>query len=159
MSSIHSTVTWTLLRFQSSCTRTLFPYFLNEYPFDENVELYAGQDVFIIGYPFGPVTGTPLPIWKRGSIASEPRIHIGGLNKVFVDTAGRRGMSGSFVVAQHNGLFYPQGKPPFFGVARRLLGIYSGRVSPSEVEAQLGIVWHREEIDKTVEQPVKKHGA
>jgi len=128
------------------------PYYLNEYAFDGDVELYAGQDVFIVGYPFGPITGTPLPIWKRGSIASEPRMHIGGLRKVFVDAATRRGMSGSFVVAQHNGLFHPHGKPSFFGVARRLLGIYSGRVWPSEDEAQLGIVWHREEIDKTVEK-------
>jgi hypothetical protein len=130
----------------------VIPYFLNEYPFDENVDLYASQDVFIVGFPFGPITGTPLPIWKRGSIASEPRMPIDGLNKVFVDTAGRRGMSGSFVIAQHNGLFHPQGKPSFIGVAKRLFGIYSGRVHPSATEAQLGIVWHREEIDKTVQR-------
>ncbi len=83
-------------------------------------------------------------------------MHIGGLNKLFVDTAGRPGMSGSFVVAQHNGLFHPAGKPSFFGVVRRLLGIYSGRVAPSETEAQLGVVWHREEIDKIIDRASKK---
>ena len=30
-----------------------------------------GMDVFVLGYPFGPGK-TGLPIWKRGSIASEP---------------------------------------------------------------------------------------
>lgn len=128
------------------------PYYLNEYEFDENVDLYAGQDVSIIGYPFGPITGTPLPIWKRGSIASEPHKPIGGLNKVFIDSSTRPGMSGSFVIAQHSGFYYPTGKPSFFGLARRLLGIYSGHVGRSEREAQLGIVWHREEIDKTVQK-------
>jgi hypothetical protein len=79
-------------------------------------------------------------------------VPIGGLHKVFVDAATRPGMSGSFVVAQHYGMFNPKGKPSFFGLARRLLGIYSGRVEPSNVEAQVGIVWHREEIEKTVQK-------
>jgi hypothetical protein len=127
------------------------PYFLNEYEFDENVEIYAGQDVSIIGYPFGLITRSPLPIWKRGSIASEPNRPI-GFNKIFVDTATRPGMSGSFVVAQHSGFYSPEQKPSFFGLARRLLGIYSGRVGPSEFEAQLGIVWLKEEIDRVVQR-------
>jgi hypothetical protein len=129
----------------------IVPHYLNEYEFDEDVELYAGQDVSIIGYPFGPITGTPLPIWKKGSIASEPNKPI-GLNKIFVDAATRRGMSGSFVVAQHSGFYYPDQKPSFFGLARRLLGIYSGRVGRSEFEAQLGVVWLREEIDRVVQK-------
>ena len=29
-----------------------------------------GMDVFVLGYPFG--SGNGLPVWKRGSIASEP---------------------------------------------------------------------------------------
>jgi trypsin-like peptidase len=128
------------------------PFHLNEIPFEPDITFRAGQDVFIIGYPLGQITGNPLPIWKRGSIASEPYAPIDGLNKVFVDTASRPGMSGSFVVARHAGNFTPPGKTTVFGTARKLLGIYSGRLAPSSIEAQLGIVWHREEIDRTLRQ-------
>jgi len=33
--------------------------------------IMIGMDVFILGYPFGSKPPA-LPIWKRGSIASEP---------------------------------------------------------------------------------------
>jgi hypothetical protein len=127
------------------------PFFLNEYAFDD-IPLHPGQDVFIIGYPLGLIPGTPLPIWKRGSIASEPLVPIDGLKKVFVDTASRPGMSGSFVIARHSGIFTPPGKTTVFGTARQLLGIYSGRLAPSETKAQLGIVWRKEEITRTVRE-------
>jgi hypothetical protein len=130
-------------------------HYLNEMEFDEALHFYAGQEVFIIGYPFGLITNSPLPIWKRGSIASEPHALIGGYRKTFVDTATRPGMSGSFVIAQHNGLLNPGGEitgASIIGTTRKLLGIYSGRVGPSELEAQLGIVWHRDEIDEIVQK-------
>ena len=48
---------------------------VNLYPMNEitvtGLAVYIGMDVFILGYPFG--AGPPAyPIWKRGSIASEP---------------------------------------------------------------------------------------
>lgn len=130
----------------------VLPFYLNEFPYFEDIPLKAGQDVFIVGYPLGQIAGMPLPIWKRASIASEPYAPIGGLNKLFVDTASRAGMSGSFVIAQYNEAFTPPGRTTIFGGARKLLGIYSGRIAPSAIEAQLGIVWHRQEIDQTVQK-------
>lgn len=128
------------------------PFYLNEQEFDDRIAIYPGQDVFIIGYPLGVITGEPLPIWKRGTIASEPYVFIEGLKKVLVDTATRRGMSGSFVIAEHTGIFAPTPGSltldSWIGSARKILGIYSGRIGPSDLEAQLGIVWHCEVIEE-----------
>lgn len=128
------------------------PFFLNEQEFDDRISIYPGQDVFIIGYPLGVITGDPLPIWKRGTIASEPYVPIGGLKKLLVDTASRKGMSGSFVIAEHTGIFTPtpgqMTDDSWIGSGRKILGIYSGRIGPSDFEAQVGIVWHREIIEE-----------
>lgn len=54
-------------------------------------------DIFILGYPRG-IGPNQLPIWKRGSIATEPDIDVEGLPLIYVDTASSEGMSGSPVV-------------------------------------------------------------
>jgi len=131
------------------------PFFLNEQEFDDRISIYPGQDVFVIGYPLGVITGKPLPIWKRGTIASEPYIPIDGVQKMLIDTASRKGMSGSFVIAQHTGIFLPNGEmsgDSWIGTGRKILGIYSGRLGASDVEAQLGIVWWRHLIDEVIQK-------
>lgn len=60
----------------------------------------AGDDAYVVGYPLGILGGSPLPVWKRASIATEPFIDAGNLPRIFVDTATREGMSGSLVVAR-----------------------------------------------------------
>jgi hypothetical protein len=67
-------------------------------PFNENTPVHVGNDVFILGYPFGITAGGKLPIWKRASIASEPAVDTDGVPKILVDTASRPGMSGSPVI-------------------------------------------------------------
>jgi hypothetical protein len=132
----------------------VIPFFLNEQEFDDRISIYPGQDVFIIGYPLGVITGKPLPIWKRGTIASEPYIPIDGVQKMLIDTASRKGMSGSFVIAEHTGIFSPGGAEmsddSWIGTGRKILGIYSGRLGASDIEAQLGIVWWRHLIDEVI---------
>jgi hypothetical protein len=59
----------------------------------------VGAEVFILGFPMGLALQGVFPVWKRGSIASEPLIAIdGNLPIFFVDAATRHGMSGSPVV-------------------------------------------------------------
>src|SRR5262249_17392379 len=36
---------------------------------DAVLEPFPSQDVFIVGYPLGRITGAPSPVWKRGTIA------------------------------------------------------------------------------------------
>ena len=120
-----------------------------------NLRLFPGMDVFVLGYPRGISGGGRFPLWKRGSIASEPDIHIDDLPKMYIDTATREGMSGSPVFAQESGLWAPEGaKLPeggVFGKANRFLGVYSGRVGDDPFLAQLGIVWKEEAVSDILE--------
>jgi hypothetical protein len=56
-----------------------------------------GMDVFILGYPFGHKP-PGFPVWKRGSIASEPDLTHSDLGYMLVDTASLPGMSGAPVI-------------------------------------------------------------
>ena len=121
----------------------VFP--INNRPFDD-IRIEIAQDVFIVGFPRGISGAGKMPIWKRGSIASEPEIDLDGLPKLLIDSMTREGMSGSPVIAQFIG--YYQANPPntskddWIGTGRKFLGIYSGRLlGQDEFEAHLGIVW------------------
>jgi hypothetical protein len=54
-----------------------------------------GNEVFILGYPLGFTHFVNTPIWKRGSIASEPHIETAETKfRVVIDATTRGGMSG-----------------------------------------------------------------
>ncbi|MES2936449.1 MAG: hypothetical protein V4864_02130 [Pseudomonadota bacterium] len=117
----------------------------------------ASQDVFIIGYPFGQITGAPAPVWKRGTIALDPTFDPDGLPKMFVDTASREGMSGSVVVGrqvlinqQYKRKDGTQSAQVLLARIDTVIGIYSGRHYPDLEKAQLGVVWKRRVIEETV---------
>lgn len=113
----------------------------------------VGGEVFVVGYPLGIAVQKVLPIWKRGSIASEPGVPIDELPLFLIDTATREGMSGSPVYArQHGFLHYENGESAVCtGPATTFLGVYSGRHgADDEFSAQVGRVWHRSAIDKII---------
>jgi hypothetical protein len=116
--------------------------------------LIPGMDVFVLGYPRDISGGGRFPLWKRGSIASEPDIHLDNLPKMYIDTATREGMSGAPVYAQESGVWAPEGKKLpedwVFGKGHRFIGIYSGRVGEDSFLAQLGIVWKEEAITEII---------
>jgi len=112
---------------------------------------YVGMDCFVIGYPKGLKTKGWLPIWKRASIASDPDIK--NLNEpvILIDTATRKGMSGSPVVMRHDGLYSPSGKfdsTSILGSVSNFLGVYSGRTDDDELGVQIGRVWKAGLIDE-----------
>jgi hypothetical protein len=80
---------------------------VNMYPInilksEADLAVRIGMDVFILGYPFGsPPPG--FPVWKRGSIASEPDLTRIGTGYMLVDTASRPGMSGAPVISARAG--------------------------------------------------------
>lgn len=117
--------------------------------------LRAGMDVFTLGYPRGLTGGGKFPIWKRGSIATEPDIDVESLPLVYIDTATREGMSGAPVFASESGTWLPEGKTGkndmVFGVGRRFLGVYSGRIGEDSFLAQLGMVWKERAIIEIIE--------
>ena len=109
-----------------------------------------GSDVFILGYPKGIGQGV-FPIWKKGSIATEPLYGAveSGAPVILVDAATRDGMSGSPV------LYFGSEVAGEYGVATAnsdgpyVVGVYAGRegVTPEENNITLGRVWKVELLD------------
>ena len=128
-------------------------------PFNEETNVLVGKDVFILGYPFGINGDNIFPIWKRGSIASEPIVNIDGLPKLYVDTATRPGMSGSPVIYMEKRQVGIGDAPPgtlgakFSNRLMQIVGVYSGRIgADDELAAQLGIVWKFDIINELTNQ-------
>lgn len=119
------------------------------------LKMSIGMDVFILGYPFGCKLPA-FPVWKRGSLASEPElIGLDGTQYYLVDTASRPGMSGSPVFLRswkHHLL--ETGRPTttqFDDVPiDRFIGVYSGRLSAHPDEAQIGMIWGGSLIEQII---------
>ena len=135
--------------------------FANELESDAVLDLECSDDVFVLGFPFGQIDGAPAPVWKRGTIALDPRFDPEGLPKLLVDTATREGMSGSVVLARQTvlGRDYlkkdgSRSEPILIGFLTVVVGIYSGRHYPDLEKAQLAIVWKRHVIEELVRERV-----
>ncbi len=118
-------------------------------------EVSAGDDAFVVGYPKGIDGGDEFPLWKRASLASEPSANIGGLPKVLVDTATRKGMSGSPVFAVRSGFITLKNGEQKIGRAPTFLGIYSGRLEDDPFGVQIGVVWKASVIDEIIDGLVR----
>jgi hypothetical protein len=127
------------------------------YPINElaNARLLitVGMEVFIIGYPFGS-RPPAIPVWKRGSIASEPDLVRITDGYYLIDTASRPGMSGAPVILRswtnrmtEPGMMALAGDQPF----DRFIGVYSGRLPAELGEAQIGMVWHEAFINEIID--------
>ena len=128
---------------------------INKIRFDE-FELRVSDEVFVLGFPYSITGGGALPIWKRGSIASEPDIDYENLPKFYIDTASRPGMSGSPVIFRRFGINGTEDGvlriSSTIGEIRGFVGIYSGRITgTSQFEAQLGVVWKKEVIEQIID--------
>jgi hypothetical protein len=118
---------------------------INHYISNEVVP-HVTDEVYILGYPFGITDAIELPIWKRGSIATEPSFFYKGLPRMLVDTATRPGMSGSPVILAKRGIINVK-NDWYIGAQHEFIGIYSGRIGTQEESAaQLGIIWRKQVI-------------
>jgi hypothetical protein len=64
------------------------------YPRDLELRNYdivvsPGDSVSIVGFPFGMAQHAGLPIWKTGTVASDPDINFNGRPMFIVDTTSR----------------------------------------------------------------------
>lgn len=112
----------------------------------------VGHQVFIVGYPVGVEHSGVFPIWKGGTIASEPTssLSLAGVETddvIYVDGLTRAGMSGSPVICLQkpgDSYFTDDGVKITVSKAEPLLvGVYAGRdgVTNSEADLALGRVW------------------
>lgn len=124
----------------------------------EDVELRVADEVFITGFPLGLSKQGVIPVWKKGTVASEPNLPMDDNSPTFlVDTASREGMSGSPVFLRSNsGILSHAGGDISFsrGPRTKLVGVYSGRFGVNdEMAAQLGRVWHVAAIEEMLSSP------
>ena len=133
-------------------------YPINKMPGNEDMRIEIGMDVFVLGFPIKFFTGI-FPVWKRATIATEYDLGIEGnsIPRFLVDTASRRGMSGSPVILrQRGGYIQESGNQRILpGTFTRFLGVYSGRYGvDDDNQAQLGIVWQKRLIDEVIDEGV-----
>jgi hypothetical protein len=117
---------------------------------------YPGMDCYVLGYPEGMIGPGRSPIWKRGSIATEPLYDFRQMPGFLIDSATREGMSGSPVIVRHSGLFNPAGSErlapdALFGTVNKFIGIYSGHLGGEDpITVQLGVVWRADVLEDIV---------
>jgi len=108
-----------------------------------DLAVLVGMEVFVVGYPYG-LSAAELPVWKRGSLASEPEVTDATQRYVFIDTASRPGMSGAPVIRRSYGSHVMRSGGTTMGdhVRTKFLGVYSGRLTSEDpLDAQLGMMW------------------
>lgn len=122
--------------------------------------IHPGSDLFAVGYPQGVSTLGVLPVWKRGSLASEIAFPTEGHPKFLVDMAGRGGLSGAPVYRVQRGVVeLPNGAGYGLGQQTEFLGLYSGRsadqlpvAARSGESSDLGYVWRPEIVVETLQR-------
>lgn len=148
---------------------------------DARIAETVAKDVFILGYPFnrdemkgafGDDAPYYIPVWKRGSIATEPALRLGG-RVLLIDSLSRAGMSGApVVIAQDDKLMGAGNAANSKAFERmlagdngaimdvdtkaltdesikrfRFLGVYSGTIGSTRLaEVALGKCWHVETL-------------
>ncbi|MBZ5660452.1 MAG: serine protease [Acidobacteriia bacterium] len=113
------------------------------YPLDlelrnKSIELIPASEVSIVGFPFGNVSSAGLPIWKAGSVASDPDVNYQSSAQFLVDTTSRPGMSGSPVYARRIGSYRDENGNLVIGSADKFLGVYAGDIDSA---SEVGRVW------------------
>lgn len=120
--------------------------------------------VSVFGFPWGQSVGGVLPIYKRGSVASEPDYNQSGLPRFLIDCRTASSMSGSPVLVSHSGIWNPSGEKKIagdsvIGTVTNFIGDYSGRLTAKELgnksdgeTTELGIVWRKDALERIVNE-------
>lgn len=139
---------------------------------EESLRVRPTSSVTLIGYPYGFYDKkNALPIYKTGSVASEPNIDFEGNPLFLIDISAFPGMSGSPAFAIAYGTFeHANGDSMFFGRVEQFLGIYSSmqmlngknylkefthdtRVGiETSLSLELGYVWKAKLIIETINE-------
>jgi len=123
----------------------------------------VGSDVYILGFPRGVGQGT-FPIWKKGSIATEPLYGVSRSPIILVDAATREGMSGSPVLYYGTEIFGEHGPGDLSQVPDSagplVVGVYAGRegVTFEENSMALGRVWKIEVLESIFGEKFRRRG-
>jgi len=120
-----------------------------------NIKIRPTSTITLIGYPYGYYDKKNcLPVWKTGSIASEPEVDFEGKPLFLADISAFPGMSGSPAFAIAYGAYETVEGPTTVGHVQKFLGIYASMPMLTEAkyleevtsESRLGVV-----VDKSLE--------
>lgn len=115
---------------------------------DNDMAIAIGNEVFILGYPLGLSHFANTPIWKRGTISSEPHAETpDSKNRIVVDATTRSGMSGAPVLMRYKTHYITEdGTIKEKKNATRYIGVYASRPAPvrseSIIEEEAGFTSH-----------------
>lgn len=142
-----------------------------------NIKVRPTSTITLVGYPYGYYDKKNwLPVWKTGSIASEPHVDFEGKPLFLVDISAFPGMSGSPAFAIAYGAYETVEGPTTVGHVQKFLGIYasmqmlkggkyleeitseSGQLVAVDESLELGHIWKASLIiEITKEIDVKKY--
>jgi hypothetical protein len=154
----------------------------NELGLVNDINFEVGSDLFIIGFPFGYAAGDFYPIWKRGTVASEPLFKPDGLSMFYIDSFTKPGMSGSPVFAMESRPFFKLKREEaklfeqykqkelsatdlikqldessfsnaYYKKCFQFVGIFSGIIIHGDKDPNIGVVWQKQLIDEIFVNP------
>jgi hypothetical protein len=118
----------------------------------EDIFTHVGMECAIVGYPTSHFGGLMMPVWRRGSIASEPLLPIDGKPMFLLDAATSPGFSGAPVFRRHFGpLPQQQSDGSLKILADRVMttsfvGIYAGRLQHPHYGGEVPFVFYANRI-------------
>lgn len=115
---------------------------------------HAGSECMLLGYPLSNYNGFFPPIWKRGSLASEPLIGVDGRPIFLIDASTTPSMSGSPVIRRV--ITFAADNRDIGAIQEfssySLLGVYAGRLQSANMErVNLGYAWRKAVIDAVLD--------
>lgn len=105
---------------------------------DTPIKVSPAAQISVVGFPYGEASFEGLPIWKSGSVASDPDIDYGNSPQFLIDATGRPGMSGSPVYAIRTSGYQEEDGDIMMAPGRKFLGVYAGDIDQT---SEVGRVW------------------
>lgn len=116
-------------------TKDVVVYGITEEWTKSNMKIRPTSTITLTGYPYGFFDQKNwLPIWKTGTIATEPSYDFQGKPLMLIDISAFPGMSGSPVFAVANGAYQTVEGPTTVGQVRMFLGIYASMQMVTEAK-------------------------
>ena len=109
---------------------------------------HVGMDCAVVGYPTTSFGGLMTPIWRRGTIASEPALPVDGKPMFLLDASTSPGFSGSPVFRRHFGPLPEQQPDGSLSImvdsvmATKFVGIYAGRLQHPHFGGEVPFVFY-----------------
>jgi hypothetical protein len=119
----------------------------------DRISSQAGDDCMIIGYPLAQYTGLMLPVWKRGSLATDTSMAVDQSPAFLVDAATSPAMSGSPIFRRVSGLLRLDRTTGIIAEATgyEFVGVYAGRLESKELDrVNVGYGWFANHVEEAV---------